>query len=86
MNILSGVYHPDEGHIEFEGNIVKFRDPRHAQHTGNSHDPSRTFFISLHERRRKYLPGRMLTKSFGFIDRKKMVSECGEILNKPWGR
>ena len=29
MNILSGVYYPDEGHIEFEGNVIKFRDPRH---------------------------------------------------------
>ena len=80
MNILSGVYHPDEGHIEFEGNVVKFRDPRHAQHTGLAmihQELSLSRYMSVAE---NIYQGRMLTKSFGFIDRKKMVSECWKYL------
>jgi ABC-type sugar transport system ATPase subunit len=80
MNILSGVYHPDEGHIEFEGNVVKFRDPRHAQHTGIAmihQELSLSRYMSVAE---NIYQGRMLTKSFGFIDRKKMVSECWKYL------
>lgn len=80
MNILSGVYHPDEGHIEFEGNVVKFRDPRHAQHTGIAmihQELSLSRSMSVAE---NIYQGRMLKKSFGFIDRKKMVSECRKYL------
>jgi len=80
MNILSGVYYPDEGHIEFEGNVIKFRDPRHAQHTGIAmihQELSLSRYMSVAE---NIYQGRMLTKSFGFIDRKKMISECRKYL------
>jgi ABC-type sugar transport system ATPase subunit len=86
MNILSGVYYPDEGHIEFEGNVIKFRDPRHAQHTGIAmihQELSLSRYMSVAE---NIYQGRMLTKSFGFIDRKKNDFRMSEILNNPWSR
>jgi len=80
MNILSGVYHPDEGHIEFEGNIVKFRDPRDAQGVGIAmihQELSLSRSMSVAE---NIYQGRMLKNAFGFIDRKRMVAECKKYL------
>lgn len=34
MNILSGVYHPDDGQIFLDGQVVRFRDTRDAQLQG----------------------------------------------------
>ncbi|MCX6088921.1 MAG: sugar ABC transporter ATP-binding protein [Candidatus Atribacteria bacterium] len=81
MNILSGVYRPEEGHIEFDGNIVKFKDPKHAQHTGIAmihQELSLSRYMSVAE---NIYQGRMLKNTLGFIDRKKMVSECRKYLN-----
>ena len=80
MNILSGVYHPDEGHIEFEGNIVKFRDPRDAQGVGIAmihQELSLSRSMSVVE---NIYQGRMLKNAFGFIDRKRIVAECKKYL------
>ena len=80
MNILSGVYHPDEGHIEFEGNIVKFRDPRDAQGVGIAmihQELSLSRSMSVAE---NIYQGRMLKNAFGFIDRKRIVAECKKYL------
>lgn len=80
MNVLSGVYHPEEGHVEFDGKIVKFKDPRHAQDTGIAmihQELSLSRYMSVAE---NIYQGRMLKKSIGFIDRKRMVSECREHL------
>jgi ABC-type sugar transport system ATPase subunit len=76
MNILSGVYQPDEGHVEFDGEVVNFRDPREAQDIGIAmiyQELSLSRAMSVAE---NIYQGRMLKNRFGLIDRKKMYSEC----------
>src|SRR5450631_4070704 len=34
MNIIYGLYHPDEGHIQLKGKDVHFASPREAIHSG----------------------------------------------------
>jgi len=80
MNILSGVYHPEEGHIEFDGKVVKFKDPRHAQDTGIAmihQELSLSRYMSVAE---NIYQGRMLKNAVGLIDRKRMVLECRKYL------
>lgn len=80
MNILSGVYQPDEGHIEFDGEIVRFKDPRDAQNMGVAmihQELSLARHMSVAE---NIYQGRMLKKPSGFIDRKRMVEECRKYL------
>ncbi len=80
MNILSGVYPPDGGEVEFEGRPVRFSQPREAQENGiamihqelslSPHMPaSENIFI-----------GRMPKNRFGLIDRKKMNGDCAKYL------
>lgn len=82
MNILSGVYHPDEGHVEFDGKVYKFKDPRHAQDIGVAmihQELSLSKYMSVAE---NIFQGRMLKNSVGLIDRKRMVAESKEYLRR----
>ncbi len=82
MNILEGVYHPDEGHIEFDGNIVNFKDPREAQDIGIAmiyQELSLSRYMSVAE---NIFQGRMLTNKLGLVDRKSMVAESRKYLKK----
>ncbi|TFG62349.1 MAG: sugar ABC transporter ATP-binding protein, partial [Spirochaetales bacterium] len=80
MNILEGVYFPDKGHIEFNGSPVHFRDPREAQDVGIAmiyQELSLSRYMTVFE---NIYQGRMLKSKVGFIDRKKMISECRKYL------
>ena len=81
MNILSGVYHPDEGHVHFDGGPVRLKDPRHAQHIGIAmihQELSLSRSMSVAE---NVFQGRMLKNSLGFIDRRRMALECRKYLS-----
>jgi ABC-type sugar transport system ATPase subunit len=72
MNLLSGVYQPDEGHIEFEGKPVRLKDPKHARELGIAmihQELSLSPYMSVAE---NIYQGRMLTKSGFWLDRKAM--------------
>jgi ABC-type sugar transport system ATPase subunit len=76
MNILSGVFHPDSGTIELDGVPVRFKDTRHAQHLGIAmihQELSLSLSMTVAE---NIFQGRMLKNALGFIDRKRMVTEC----------
>ena len=80
MNILSGVFHPDMGTIEFDGVPVRFKDTRHAQGVGIAmihQELSLSLSMTVAE---NIFQGRMLKNAFGLIDRKRMVRECREHL------
>jgi len=80
MNILAGVYQPEEGHVEFDGKIVNFRDPREAQDLGIAmiyQELSLSRYMSVAE---NIFQGRMLKNKFGLIDRKRMFSECRKYM------
>jgi ABC-type sugar transport system ATPase subunit len=76
MNILAGVYQPDEGRVEFDREVVNFRDPREAQDRGVAmiyQELSLSRYMSVAE---NIYQGRMLKNRFGLIDRKRMYAEC----------
>lgn len=80
MNILSGVYHPEHGHIEFDGKIVNFRDTKSAQNVGIAmihQELSLCEHMSVVE---NIYQGRMLKNAIGFLDRRRMVSKCIKYL------
>jgi ABC-type sugar transport system ATPase subunit len=80
MNILAGVYQPDEGHVELDGQRVSFRDPREAQDVGIAmiyQELSLSLYMSVAE---NIYQGRMLKNRFGLIDRKRMYAECRKYM------
>lgn len=80
MNILSGVYYPEHGHIEFDGKIVKFRDTKSAQNVGIAmihQELSLCEHMSVFE---NIYQGRMLKNAIGLLDRKRMISKCIKYL------
>ena len=86
MNILEGVYHPDEGSIEFNGKTVHFRTPREAQDIGVAmiyQELSLSRSMSVAE---NIYQGRMLKNKLGLVDRKRMVSRVPQTPEIPRGR
>jgi ABC-type sugar transport system ATPase subunit len=81
MNILSGVYHPDEGQIHFDGAPVRLRDPRHAQHIGIAMIHQELSLCRSMSVAENVYQGRMLKNALGFIDRKRMAVECRKYLS-----
>lgn len=82
VNILSGIYHPDKGHLEFFGKVIKFKDTKHAQNVGIAmihQELSLSRYMSIAE---NIFEGRMLKNAIGLIDRKKMFKESRVYLEK----
>ncbi len=82
MNVLSGVYHPDDGTMEFDGKPVLFRDPRDAQQAGIAmihQELSLSRSMSVAE---NIFEGRMPKNRFGLISRGKMSTECRRYLDE----
>ncbi|MDW7675606.1 MAG: sugar ABC transporter ATP-binding protein [Bacillota bacterium] len=76
MNILSGVYTPDEGKIIYQGQDTQFKDPRHAQELGVAmihQELSLATNLSVME---NIFIGRLKKNRFGFVDNKKMLQSC----------
>jgi ABC-type sugar transport system ATPase subunit len=82
MNILSGVYFPDGGYVEFNGKKNDFKNTRDAQHVGIGmihQELSLAIHMSVAD---NIFQGRMLKNKFGFIDKKKMVNDSRDLLNE----
>jgi ABC-type sugar transport system ATPase subunit len=80
MNILSGVYHAEEGKVEFEGKLVSFEQPRSAQLAGIAmihQELSLAHYMSAAE---NIFEGRLPVNRLGFINRKKLYKDCEELL------
>ena len=80
MKILTGVYAPDEGHSELDGQPLKPRDPRHAQHLGvtiSHQELNQVPELRLYE---NFFLGRELSGPLGWVDIKTMRSETSRWL------
>jgi ABC-type sugar transport system ATPase subunit len=75
MNILSGVFHPDHGTVEFDGVPVRFRDPREAQRRGVAMIHQELSLSRAMTVADNIFQGRMLTGRLGFIQTRRMVDE-----------
>ena len=80
MNILSGVYHPDEGHVYFGGQLVRLKNPRHAQRIGIAMIHQELSLCRSMSVAENVFQGRMLKNGVGFIDRRRMASACRTYL------
>jgi ABC-type sugar transport system ATPase subunit len=80
MNILSGVYQPDGGTVEFEGGTVAFNQPRDAQESGIAMIHQELSLAPHMPASENVHIGRMPKNRFGFIDRKKMNEDCARYL------
>jgi ABC-type sugar transport system ATPase subunit len=80
MNILSGVFHPDHGVVEFDGAPVRFRDPREAQQGGVAMIHQELSLSRAMTVADNIFQGRMLTGRLGFVDTRRMVAESREHL------
>jgi ABC-type sugar transport system ATPase subunit len=82
MNILSGVYHADEGTVEFEGIPVFFSQPRAAQLAGIAMIHQELSLAQHMSAAENVFVGRLPKNRFGFVDRKKMYQECESFLSR----
>lgn len=82
MNILSGVYQPNEGEIYLNDNKVHFIDPKDAQEKGVSmihQELALAPSISVME---NIFIGRLKRNRFSFVDYKTMRRECKYVLTQ----
>jgi ribose transport system ATP-binding protein len=80
MKVVSGVYGPDEGTVEFDGTLRTFHGPRDAQRAG----------IGIVHQEFNLLPERTVAENVylghepvrrGLVDRKAMLSHTAELLD-----
>ncbi len=82
MNIISGVFPPEEGTIMFQGQPVRFSSPCEAQAAGVGfvhQELALCPHISVAE---NIYIGRYDTGAFGFINRKKLYADTAELLKR----
>ncbi|MDR1929633.1 MAG: sugar ABC transporter ATP-binding protein [Treponema sp.] len=80
MNILSGVYHADQGTVEFEGTPVLFSQPRSAQLAGIAMIHQELSLAQHMSAAENVFEGRLPKNKLGFVDRKKMYRDCENLL------
>jgi simple sugar transport system ATP-binding protein len=83
INLLMGVYPPDEGEIYFEGKRVEFDSPRDSRATGIEPVYQNTAVVDQMNLWRNFYLGREVTKSFGLfsiLDKKKMKKKSIEMM------
>ena len=82
MNILSGVYHADEGTVELEEKVVSFDQPRSAQLAGIAmihQELSLALHMSAAE---NIFEGRLPLNKLRIINRKKLFHDCEDLLGR----
>ena len=85
INILSGVYAPDEGEIYFEGNKVQFSSPKDAMQAGIETIYQQTAVVDVMSIMRNVFMGREPVLRLGpirWLNVKKMARESIEALKK----
>jgi simple sugar transport system ATP-binding protein len=83
INLLMGVYQPDEGEIFFEGRKVSFDSPRDTRATGIEPVYQNAAVVDLMNLWRNFYLGREVTRSFGpfsVLDRKEMRKKSIEMM------
>ncbi|TGQ28207.1 MULTISPECIES: sugar ABC transporter ATP-binding protein [unclassified Mesorhizobium] len=80
MNLLSGVYAPDEGTIEIDGKPVRFSNPREAQAAGIATIFQELDLVPTLDVASNLFLGRELMRPGGFLDAPAMRREAGRRL------
>jgi ABC-type uncharacterized transport system ATPase subunit len=86
MNILYGLYHPDEGEILVNGTLVKFHNPSDAIRMGIGMVHQHFMLIPVFTVAENVMLGSELTLSFGLLDRRRArreVQRLGEEFGLP---
>lgn len=85
IQILAGVFSPDEGKIYFEGQPVKFSSPKDARERGIETVHQQLSLVNLMSISRNFFLGREPIKKIGpiaVLDKKKMDEESSKIIAK----
>jgi ribose transport system ATP-binding protein len=82
MKILSGVYADYEGEIIFNGETVRFKNPKEAQESGITIIHQELSLIPHLSITENIFLGREMTTGLGVLDQKKMTSGTRELLKK----
>src|SRR5262245_31434244 len=81
MNILSGVFPPDEGEIRLGGQPIRFRDPGHAQQAGIATIYQELNLVPGLSVAENIFIGREPRNRLGLIDYGKMHADARTLLN-----
>lgn len=84
INLLMGVFQPDEGEIHFKGERVQFSSPMESRKFGIEPVYQHTALVDLMGLWRNFFLGREITQRIGpfrFLDKKRMREECLKIMD-----
>jgi ABC-type sugar transport system ATPase subunit len=82
MNVLSGVYHPDSGSVEFNGKTVRFNNPREAQKAGIAMIHQELSLAAHMTAGENIFQGRMPKGKLGFLNKRKMYKDSEDLLDR----
>ncbi len=85
INLLMGVFPPDEGEIYFDGEAVCFSSPRESRKAGIEPVYQQTTLIDLMNLWRNFFLGREITYKvglFSFLDKEAMKKASMNLMNK----
>src|SRR5438067_7699860 len=79
MNVLYGLYHPDEGEIIVDGQPMRFKGPGDAMAAGIGMVHQHFMLIPVFTVTENVMLGHEQTRGLGFLDRRRARSRLGEI-------
>jgi len=82
MNVLTGLYHPDEGEILLDGAVTHFRDPGESIRAGIGMVHQHFMLIPVFTVAENVMLGFERTRRFGFLDRHRANEEIRELSRK----
>jgi len=82
MNVLYGLYQPDEGQILVDGELVSFQGPRDAMRAGIGMVHQHFMLIPVFTVAENVELGRERTRRLGFLDRRTARKEVEEVSRK----
>lgn len=82
MKVLTGIYSKDSGHIEYQDEIVSFRNPRESQFAGIGIIHQELNLIPELSIAENIFLGREFTNAFGCINWSKMHQEAAKLLKR----
>lgn len=80
MKVLTGIYTPDQGEIEYQNKIVKFKGPRDSQQAGISIIHQELNLIDELSIAENIFLGREITNAFGKIQWPEMYRQADKLL------
>ena len=80
MNVLNGIYMPDEGSVEVKGKIVKITSPKDALDLGIGMLPQHYKLVEVFSAIENVAAGSR--KTTPFLNKKKILDEMGKLIDK----